>query len=134
MQAGKPLKVIQGPFDAIVDLRDFRLTVHAHGYFVASFPVGIGQDNSTPVGEFTVEDKLEDPTYYGPNGVIAHDDPTNPLGEYWLSIGNSYGIHGTINEDSIGRAESQGCIRLRNQDVADLYDLLIVGSKVVIRR
>jgi lipoprotein-anchoring transpeptidase ErfK/SrfK len=133
LQAGKQLKVIQGPFDAVVDLRRFELTVHAHGYFVASFPIGVGQDNSTPVGEFTVDDKLEDPTYYGPEQVIANDDPTNPLGEHWISIGNGYGLHGTIDEGSIGRAESRGCVRLRNQDIADLYDLLIVGSQVVIR-
>ncbi len=131
---GDKLKVIQGPFDAVVDLGQFRLTVTAHGYYVAQFPIGIGKDGSTPIGELQVLDKLEDPTYYGPDAVIANDDPSNPLGEYWLSLGNGYGIHGTIDESSIGRAASRGCIRLRNQDVADLYNLLTVGSKVLIRR
>ena len=134
IRPGQNLKVIQGPFGAIVDLRRFELTVHAHGYFVARFPIGIGKDGSTPVGEFTVQDKLEDPTYYGPDGVIAHDDPRNPLGEFWLSLGDGYGIHGTIDDSSIGRAESRGCLRLKNQDIADLFDLLTVGSPVVIRR
>lgn len=134
IRPGQNLKVIQGPFGAVVDLRRFELTVHAHGYFVARFPIGIGKDGSTPVGEFTVQDKLEDPTYYGPDGVIAHDDPHNPLGEFWLSLGDGYGIHGTIDESSIGRAESRGCLRLKNQDIADLFDLLTVGSPVVIRR
>jgi lipoprotein-anchoring transpeptidase ErfK/SrfK len=134
VQAGQQLKVIQGPFGAVVDLRRFELTVHSNGYFVARFPIGIGKDGSTPVGEFTVQDKLENPTYYGPDGVVAPDDPQNPLGEFWMSLGDSYGIHGTIDESSIGRAESRGCVRLKNQDVADLYDLLTVGSPVVIRR
>lgn len=134
IRPGQDLKVIRGPFGAVVDLRRFELTVHAHGYYVARFPIGIGKDGSTPVGEFTVQDKLEDPTYYGPDGVISSDDPRNPLGEFWLSLGDGYGIHGTIDDTSIGRAESRGCIRLRNQDIADLYDLLIVGSPVVIRR
>ncbi len=134
IRPGQNLKVILGPFGAVVDLRRFELTVHAHGYYVARFPIGIGKDSSTPVGDFTVQDKLEDPTYYGPDGVIAHDDPRNPLGEFWISLGDGYGIHGTIDESSIGRAESRGCIRLRNQDVADLFDLLTVGSSVVIRR
>lgn len=134
VQAGQKLKVIQGPFGAVVDLRRFELTVHANGYFVARFPIGIGKDGSTPVGEFTVQDKLENPTYYGPDGVVNADDPQNPLGEFWMSLGDSYGIHGTIDEGSIGRAESRGCVRLRNQDVADLYDLLTIGSPVVIRR
>jgi hypothetical protein len=134
IRPGQNLKVIDGPFGAVVDLRRFELTVHAHGYFVARFPIGIGKDGATPVGEFRVEDKLENPTYYGPDGVVAADDPQNPLGEFWMSIGGGYGIHGTIDEATIGRAESRGCLRLKNQDIADLYDLLVVGSPVVIRR
>ncbi len=134
IRPGQNLKVIQGPFGAVVDLRRFELTVHAHGYFVARFPIGIGKDGATPVGEFRVDDKLENPTYYGPDGVVDANDPQNPLGEFWMSIGSGYGIHGTIDESTIGRAESRGCLRLRNQDIADLYDLLVVGSPVVIRR
>ena len=80
IRPGQKLKVIEGPFSAVVDLSDFRLTIHAHGHFVAEFPVGIGRDGTTPIGKFTVKEKLSDPTYYGREGVIAHDDPNNPLG------------------------------------------------------
>lgn len=134
IRPGQELKVIRGPFSAVVDLSDFEITVHAHGYFVCRFPVGVGRDNSTPIGTFQVDDKLVDPTYYGPDGVIAHDDPTNPLGEHWISIGDSYGIHGTIEPESIGKAESHGCVRLRNSDVAEVYDFLTIGSEIVIRQ
>lgn len=134
IRAGQSLKVIRGPFHAVVDLSRYELTVHAHGYFVASFPIGIGRDSSTPVGSFKVTDKVADPVYYGPDRTIAADDPTNPLGEHWIAIGDGYGIHGTIDPNSIGRAESRGCIRLRDHDIADLYDLLTPGSEVVIRR
>jgi hypothetical protein len=133
VRAGQRLKVIKGPFSAIVDLSDFELTVHAHGYFVTRYPVGIGKDGSSPIGKFAVLEKLVDPTYYGPDGVVAHDDPANPLGERWIDIGNSYGIHGTIDPASIGKSESQGCIRLHNDDVEAVYDLLSIGSEVVIR-
>ncbi|QDU36583.1 Putative L,D-transpeptidase YkuD [Maioricimonas rarisocia] len=134
IRAGQKLKVIRGPFSAVVDMSDFQITIHAHGYFVARYPVGIGKDGSTPIGRFTVKEKLEDPTYYGPDGVIANDDPTNPLGERWIDLGDSYGIHGTIEPDSIGKAESRGCVRLTNENVAEVYKLLTVGSEVVIRR
>lgn len=133
IKPGQKLKVIKGPFSAVVDLSDFELTIHAHGYFVKRYDVGVGRDNSSPYGQFKVQDKLTDPTYYGPTAVIEHDDPENPLGEYWISIGDSFGIHGTIDPDSIGKAESEGCIRLRNDDVAEVYDFLSVGSEVVIR-
>jgi len=134
IRVGQKLKVIRGPFSAVVDMSDFQITIHAHGYFVARFPVGIGKDGSTPIGRFNVKEKLEDPTYYGPDGVIANDDPTNPLGERWIDLGDSYGIHGTIEPESIGKAESRGCVRLTNEDVAEVYKLLTVGSEVVIRR
>lgn len=133
IRPGQKLKVIKGPFHVFVDLSDFTLTVHSHGYFVKRYTIGTGKDHSTPTGKFVVKDKLVDPTYYGPDGVIANDDPTNPLGERWIDIGDSYGIHGTIDPASIGKAESKGCVRMQNDDVAEVYDLLGVGSEVVIR-
>lgn len=134
IRPGQKLKVIKGPFGAVVDLGDFALTVHAHGYFVRRYPVGIGRDGASPIGKFRVQEKLVNPTYYGPDGVIAADNPDNPLGERWIGIGDSYGIHGTIEPDSIGRAESRGCIRMHAEHVAEVYDLLSVGSEVLIRR
>ena len=133
IKPGQKLKVIKGPFSAVVDLSDFELTIHSHGYFVKRYQVGIGRDNSSPNGHFKVQDKLTDPTYYGPTHIIEHDDPENPLGEYWISIGDSFGIHGTIDPNSIGKAESEGCIRLRNEDIAEVYDFLSIGSEVTIR-
>jgi lipoprotein-anchoring transpeptidase ErfK/SrfK len=120
IQAGQELKVLQGPFSVVVDLSRFELTVHAHGYYVTRFPVGIGKEGATPVGTFRVTDKVTDPTYYGEEGVIAHDDPANPLGKRWIAINNEegtlqgYGIHGTIEPSSIGKAVSRGCIRLND--------------------
>lgn len=140
LRAGKKLKVIQGPFNIVVDLSNFEATVHAHGYFVVRMPVGIGKDGSTPVGTFKVTDKVEDPIYYGPDGVIKNDDPSNPLGEHWIAISDEantlqgYGLHGTIDPSSIGKSESKGCVRFHDQDISDLYHLLTVGSEVTIRR
>ncbi len=133
LRAGQRIKVIKGPFSAIIDLSDYEVTIHAHGYFVTRYECGIGKDGSSPIGTFTVENKQVDPTYYGPHGVIDHDDPSNPLGERWIDIGNSYGIHGTINPGSIGKSASAGCIRMHNDDVAAVYDLLSIGSEVTIR-
>ena len=134
LQAGQSIKVIKGPFNAVVDLSDYEITIHCHGYFVYKFPVGVGRDESSPIGTFKVIDKVVNPPYYGPEGAIAADDPANPIGERWISIGDSYGIHGTIDPDSIGKSESRGCIRMLNEDVEIVYDLLTIGSEVVIQR
>jgi lipoprotein-anchoring transpeptidase ErfK/SrfK len=134
IRAGQSLKVIKGPFNAVVDLSDYEITIHCHGYYVYRFPVGVGKDESSPIGTFTVQDKVVNPPYYGPEGAIAADDPSNPIGERWISIGDSYGIHGTIDPESIGKNESRGCIRMHNEDVEIVYDLLTIGSEVVIQR
>ncbi len=134
IRAGQKLKVIRGPFSAWIDLSEFALTVHCHGFYVKRYPVGIGRDGATPIGRFRVLNKVTNPQYTDPDGrVVDGNDPTNPLGTHWIDLGDSYGIHGTINPDSIGKAESRGCIRLRNADVAEVYDFLINGSEVVIR-
>jgi LysM repeat protein len=134
IRMGQRLKVVPGPFAAMVTLGRYELVLHLNGSFVKSYRVGIGKDGTTPVGTFTVKNKMADPTYYGPEGVISHDDPTNPLGERWIDIGDSYGIHGTIDPDSIGKSESRGCIRLLNSDAEEVYDFLVIGSEVKIQR
>lgn len=134
LQAGQELKVMQGPFSAVVDLSRFELTIHAHGYFVRRYDVGIGEGDRTPVGEFTVQEKIENPTWYNPDGgQVDRDDPQNPLGEYWIGLGDHIGIHGTIDPQSIGTARSRGCVHMRDDDIAEVFGYLGHGSGVRIR-
>lgn len=132
LRPGTKLKVVRGPFDAYIELDKFRLTLRLEDMYAGHFPVGIGQDQSTPPGEYVVQLKIENPVYYGPDQIIGKDDPQNPLGEYWIDLGGRLGIHGTNDPGSIGKAESRGCIRLRSADIADLFDILSIGSRVVI--
>jgi LysM repeat protein len=134
IRMGQKLKIVPGPFAAVVCLDRYELVVHLDGSYVKSYPVGLGKDGTTPLGTFQVKNKMVDPTYYGPDGVIAHDDPKNPLGERWIDIGDGFGIHGTIEPDSIGKNESRGCIRMLNSDVEEVYDFLVIGSEVKIIR
>lgn len=135
IRMGQKLKVVEGPFSVIVSLSSYELIVHLNGSYVKRYRVGVGKEGSTPVGTFVVKNKMVDPTYYGPDGlVMAHDDPQNPLGERWIDIGDSYGIHGTIDPDSIGKNESRGCVRMLNKDVEEVYDFLVLGSQVKIQK
>ena len=134
IREGQKLKVMDGPFGVRVSLSRYELVLHLNGSYVKHYRVGVGKDGASPVGTFVVKNKQVDPTYYGPEGVIRHDDPENPLGEHWIDIGDSFGIHGTNEPDSIGKAESKGCIRMKNEEVAELYDFLVVGSEVKIER
>lgn len=154
LRAGATIKVIQGPFFAVVDKHKFTIDLYLGGLpgekssmYVTSYMVGLGRDDSTPPGTWMVEPhrKLKHPTYYSPRGegVIAADDPKNPLGGYWIGLTGtegqalgklSYGIHGTIDPDSIGKQSSLGCIRLRPDDIAMVYDMLVEGKSLVVVR
>lgn len=147
IRANQQLKVLRGPFHARIYKSGFRLDVYLGDLFVRSYPVGLGVNDGTPEGVWRVKERLQNPTYYPPASspikrIVAADDPENPLGEHWIglegieggAVGHEgYGIHGTIEPDSIGRAASLGCIRMRNEDVAELYSLLLPGhSKVTV--
>lgn len=151
LQAGKSIKVVKGPLHAVVDKSDFTLDVYfgapggPNSTYLTTFRVGLGKDNSTPLGKWILKPggKVKNPVYYSPRGegVIDADDPKNPLGEYWLALEGtegdalnkqSYGIHGTIDPDSIGTMASMGCIRLKNEDIERVYELLIDGKSTVV--
>jgi hypothetical protein len=153
LRSGQWIKLVKGPFHAVVYKHLFRMELYlgAPGgpgsMYVRSFQVGLGKDNSTPTGLWMCKagDKIRNPRYYPPRGgdVIAPDDPKNPLAGYWIAIEGtdgqalgkeSYGIHGTIDPDSIGKMESMGCIRLKADDIAWVFDMLVDGkSKVLVK-
>jgi LysM repeat protein len=140
IRPGQKLKLVQGPFDVLADVSAFEIAVLRRGKFVRRFAIGIGRsDTPTPLGLFKVSTKLEKPTYYPPPSDSDHrrpipaGHPDNPLGTRWIEIGLGYGIHGTIDPNSIGKETSRGCIRMRNEDVEELYDMVTEGSRVLIR-
>jgi len=152
LRSGATIKVVEGPFFAVVEKHKFIIDIYLGGLpgekssmFVTSYPVGLGRDDSTPVGTWMIEPhrKLKHPTYYSPRGegILNADDPKNPLGGYWIGLTGtegqavgkmSYGIHGTIEPDSIGKQSSMGCIRLRADDIAMVYDMMVEGKSMVV--
>ncbi len=94
VRPGQRLKLVTGPFHAVVDKGDYRLDLYlgtgAERVFVASYPVGLGEFNSTPVGMFRVRpaSKLINPAWSNPRtgDRFAADDPANPIGEHWIGL------------------------------------------------
>lgn len=134
VQPGEKLKVVRGPFSAVVDLNQKHMTLWIENRYAGSFPINVGRDMVATSGTFEVKDKVENPNYYGPDQVIGADDAANPLGEHWISLGQQLGIHGSNDPQGPARADERGCIRLSDRDIHDVFDILSVGSKVVIRR
>ena len=130
------LKVIQGPFDALVDKSDLTLTILHNGNVLKQYRVGLGKDDSTPVGTYNVLTKQENPDWHTPEGVIPYGDPENILGTRWVGFDQDrgFGIHGTTKPDSIGLYSSQGCVRMLNAEAEEVFDYLVrQHSKVIIQ-
>ena len=108
-----------------------KIYLYQNGKLIWSRSVASGKYSTpTPTGKFSVVNKIVNP-YYS-KGNIKGGSPSNPLGVRWLGIGGVYGLHGNNNESSIGKKVSNGCIRLHNYDIVDLYNRVSVGDKVVI--
>lgn len=103
----------------------------------AAWEVGVGrQGNETRPGTYTIGNKQENPMW-SPAGrePVPFGDPQNPLGTRWLAWnlegrGTSLGFHGTNDPTSVGQRISDGCIRMRNEDVEQLFEILPVGADV----
>jgi len=128
---GSALKVVRGPFRAVVDLGASEVTVYLQRYYAGRFPISIGHDPEPIEGEFKVLEKQPGQTYYLPQGKsLATDDPANPYGRCWIDLGKGVVIHGS----PLGSDQSHlGCISLSPKDAEDIYAILSVGSKVTVR-
>jgi len=118
----------------LVSIPHRKLAVIRDGETLKTFSTAVGARSSpSPQGEFTVVNRLVRPTYYTPGKVIPAG-PQNPLGTRWMGLSvKGFGIHGTNAPKSIGHAQSHGCIRLRNKDVEELFELVRVGDVVEVR-
>ncbi len=109
------------PFSIQISVGKRRLTLYNNGRLVKIFPIAVGKMlTNTPTGDYVIVNRQ-----YNPGG---------PFGVLWLSLSKQgYGIHGTNNPSSIGKAVSHGCVRMYNRDVLQLADMVPNGTRVTIR-
>lgn len=98
------------------------------------YHIAVGRENRTPPGTFDIVNKIMHPDWTHPSGkVIPYGDKANVLGTHWMALKptgttnpalRGFGIHGTWEPDSIGTMASLGCVRMRNDEVAELYDFI----------
>jgi L,D-transpeptidase ErfK/SrfK len=121
---------------------------------VRRYPVAVGMPGwETPVGTFSVIEKQANPTWEHPaKGLLLPPGPENPLGSRWIGFhrdcrgrsgfnGQEHlvvkgcvtaGFHGTPNRGSVGRAVSHGCVRLFDEHAKELFDLVRLGTPVIV--
>jgi len=118
----------------LVSIADRKLALLEGGKVVKLYRVAVGAEASpSPSGEFEIVNRITNPTYYHPHVVIPASEES-PIGTRWVGLSRKgYGIHGTNEPRSIGRAASHGCIRMKNGDMAQFFELVRIGDQVEIR-
>ena len=135
------------PSTVIIDTTENFLYLVQAGGTARRYGVGTGKPGFEWAGTHRITDKREWPDWRPPLEMVARElkkgrilpvhmegGPDNPLGARAIYLGSTmYRIHGTNQPWTIGSAVSSGCIRMRNEDVIDLYERVDVGTKVVVK-
>jgi len=122
----------------VLRLSERMVYVYQGNSLKVSYPVAVGKSGwETPTGQFKVMAMIKDPGWTNPfTGEVVSAGADNPLGERWIQFWtdgeNAIGFHGTPSRESVGRAASHGCVRMYNEDVRELYALVLLGTPVTV--
>jgi len=130
---GRKIKVWSRPFSIFVDKSQNTLILKVDEEVFKTYTVSTGANNSTPVGVFKITSRIANPTWFKSGAVVPAGSPENILGSRWLGFDLAgYGIHGTTDPEALGKQVTQGCVRLSNPDVEELYTIIPEDTEVTI--
>lgn len=122
----------------IVNTNTHKMAFYQNGVLIRNFTVATGKSTTpTPTGSFIIVNKIKNRPYY--TGHIKGGDPRNPLGDRWLGLnmagtwGTTYAIHGTNNNQAIGKSTTLGCIRMYNNDIHWLFEQIHEKATVIVK-
>ncbi|MBF0570802.1 MAG: L,D-transpeptidase family protein [Candidatus Omnitrophica bacterium] len=136
IRTGEKLRIWSAPFNVLVNKSQNVLFLKSGQEVLKIYHVSTGKDNITPVGSFKIASKIENPVWFRNGGPpIPSESPENELGSRWMGFDTDshYGIHGTLHPESIGQQVTAGCVRMKNADVEELFDIIPGGTEVVIQ-
>ncbi|EDX87765.1 ErfK/YbiS/YcfS/YnhG family [Synechococcus sp. PCC 7335] len=120
----------------VLSISDRRVYLFDGNELVNSYPVAVGTpETPTPIGEFAVTQLVVNPVWQSPwTGEVRSPGPNSALGLRWIGFTSnsegSFGFHGTPTVESIGHAASNGCVRMHNADVIELFSQVAIGTTV----
>ena len=141
IMAGHTIRIYKGQWSIRVSKKLFRLYLMDGDKLFKVYDIGTGKQDRTPTGKFMVVSKIKEPVWTFKGEQIPFGDERNVLGTHWLELRGmdednkelqGYGIHGTWERDSIGKSRSNGCVRMLNEEVEELYNLIPYRTMVVI--
>ncbi len=131
-------EAMEQPVRLRLSLSDRKVYVYKGEAVEASFPVAIGKPGwETPTGSFEVATLINGPGWTSPfTGEVLPPGPDSPLGDRWIGFWTDgtdvIGFHGTPTRESVGHAASHGCVRMYNEDIRKMFDMVAVGTPVVV--
>lgn len=136
---GQTLYILKGDWKLVAYRSQYKMLVYNGDKLFKVYRIAIGKEGRTPQGSFLIDDKVKEPPFR--DIPYSGDAKTgNPLGTRWMRLKPiedtpadlaGYGIHGTWNNDSLGKPASNGCLRMANSDVEELFDLLPMKAETV---
>ena len=133
IRLGQKLYVWTGNLNIFVDKSQNILILKDGDQVVKVYSVSTGANNITPVGTFKITSKLINPVWFKAGAVIPPESPQNVLGSRWMGFDLAgYGIHGTVEPEKMGQQVTAGCVRMRNEEVEQIYDLVPLNTSVTI--
>ena len=129
--ATTPAEAAQVKRTIVVSLEDRKLALVEDGQVKRVYTVAVGKASTpSPVGTFAIQRRVKNPVYQH-EGKVIQPGPGNPVGTRWMGLSvKGYGIHGTNEPKSIGKAASHGCIRMARKDLEEMYEMVHVGDMV----
>ena len=129
-------QVVTSSYLVVINSKYNTLNIYKDGNLFESYACATGKKSTpSPEGNFQIVCKFVNPSW---KGKVAGGAANNSLGKRWMGLsvpgttGSSYGIHGNSDESSIGKNVSGGCIRMHNADVEHVYEILPIGTEVII--
>jgi lipoprotein-anchoring transpeptidase ErfK/SrfK len=126
-----PAVTVQVKRTIVVSLEDRKLALVEDGQVKKVYTVAVGKPSTpSPVGTFAIQRRVKNPVYQH-EGKVVQPGAGNPVGTRWMGLSvKGYGIHGTNEPKSIGKAASHGCIRMARKDLEEMYEMVHVGDTV----
>ncbi|MBF0486362.1 MAG: L,D-transpeptidase family protein [Candidatus Omnitrophica bacterium] len=133
VRVGQKLRIWTGKFSIYVSKSQNYLMLKSDEDVLKVYVVSTGAKGSTPAGTFKIVNKIENPVWFKAGAIIPPESPDNVLGSRWMGFDiQGYGIHGTVEPDKLGQQVTAGCIRMRNDEVEELYKIIPRGTEVTI--
>lgn len=138
---GQSLKIPMSRANVLVDLDAHWALYRLGPEVVAAWEIGVGKPGSeTPPGEYIAGEKTKEPPWFRPgHPPVPYGDPENPLGTRWIAwqkadgTNTGLGFHGTKDPSSIGEDLSQGCVRMRQPAIEELFEILPKGAAITVQ-